>query len=269
MLHDGDSESATRYMASHHRGGLTVEGFYVGRDKDTPPAYGTVEYLPRHTLDARAFVEGRYEHALSGDATLAARLYYDWYKYVGTYLYDVGEPEFLTNLDESISESVGGELQFSWHPWTGHAATAGFEYRDNYRQVMKNYDVDPRYDYLDINPATRILGLYLQDEYRPSTRLGITAGVRYDHYDTFGESVNPRLAVVYGLAEATTLKLLYGEAFRAPNANEFYYEEEGAVKLNPDLQPEEISDLRGRAANVSSGATGVVRWPASTTRPPI
>lgn len=241
VLRDGDGESATRYMGSHRRGGLTVEGFYVGRDKDTPPAYGTVYYLPRHTFDARAFVEARYEHALSADATLAARLYYDWYKYVGTYLYDVGEPEFLENLDFSQSESVGGELQVSWNPGGGHAATAGFEYRDNYRQLMQNYDVNPEYYWLDIDPATRILGLYLQDEYRPSERLGVTAGLRYDHYDSFGESVSPRLAVVYGLARATTLKLLYGEAFRAPNANEFYYEEDGAVKLNPDLQPEEIA----------------------------
>ena len=53
--------------------------------------------------------------------------------------------------------------------------------------------------------------------------------------------MNPRLALVYGLDAVTTFKLLYGEAFRAPNANEFYYEEEGAVKLNPDLQPEEIT----------------------------
>jgi len=240
VLRGGDGESSTRYLGSHRRGGLTVEGFYAGRDKDTPPGYGTVSYLPRHTFDARGFVEGRYERALAGDASLAVRLYYDWYKYVGSYLYEVGEPEFLTNLDESISESVGGELQYSWKPLTNHATTAGFEYRDNYRQVMKNFDVEPSYYYLDINPATRIFGLYLQDEYRPSARLGVTAGVRYDHYDTFGESVNPRLAVVYGVAEATTLKLLSGQAFRAPNANEFYYEEDGAVKLNPDLQPEEI-----------------------------
>jgi iron complex outermembrane receptor protein len=278
VLRNGDSESATRFSGSHRRGRLTVEGFYAGRDKDTPPVfdYGTVEYLPRHTFDGRAFVESRYEHALSDDATLAGRLYYDWYKYVGTYLYDIGEPEFLTNKDESISESVGGELQVNWHPRAGHAATAGFEYRDNYRQVMRNFNVAPYYSVLDIDPSTRILSLYLQDEYRPSAWLGITAGVRYDHYDTFGESVSPRLALVCGVAEATTLKLLYGKAFRAPNANEFYYEEEAEfyrVVRNPDLQPEEISTIevvceqqfgqnwRGSVAGFYNQATDLIDMP--------
>lgn len=270
VLRGGDGESATRYMGSHRRGGLTVEGFYVGRDKDTPPAYGTVYNLPRHTFDARAFVEARYEHALSADATLAARLSYDWYKYEGTYLYDVDEPEFLVNKDLSQSESVGGELQLSWKPAAGHAATVGFEYRDNYRQLMQNYDMNPEYYWLDIDPATQIFGLYAQDEYRPSDRLGVTAGLRYDHYASFGNAVSPRLALVYGLDSETTLKLLYGEAFRAPNANEFYYEEEGAVKLNPDLQPEEIvtyevvferqfgASWRGSAAGFLNRATDMI-----------
>jgi outer membrane receptor for ferrienterochelin and colicins len=245
ILRNGDAESTTRYMGSHRRGGLAVDGYFVGRGKDTPPAYWTVPWLPRHTYDARAFVEGRYEFALAENATLAARLYYDWYKYVGTYLYDVvGLPEFGVNVDESVSESVGGELQANWQPWTGHTATAGFEFRDNYRQMMKNYDTRPFASILDIDPETQILGLYLQDEFRPSSRLGITAGVRYDHYDSFGESVNPRLAIVAALDPATTIKLLSGKAFRAPNANEFYYEEfsdEYAVVRNPDLQPEKIS----------------------------
>jgi outer membrane receptor for ferrienterochelin and colicins len=246
VLHNGDSESVTRYSGSHRRGGLTVEGFYAGRDKDSPPIrdYGNPGHLPRHLFDERGFVEGRYEHALTADATLAARLYYDWYRYVGTYVFDVDEPEFVTNRDDHGSESIGGELQVSWRPWTSHAATAGFEYRDNYRQAMKNFNIDPYATITDFDQATQILGLYLQDEYRPSASLGITGGVRYDYYDTFGESVNPRLAVVYDVIEATTVKLLYGEAFRAPNANEFYYEEEAdgySVVRNPDLQPEEIS----------------------------
>ncbi len=269
-LHNGDSESSSRLAASARRGDWTLEGFYVSRDKDSPPAYGTVSYLPRHTLDARAFLESRYLHALPNDASVTARLYYDWYEYIGTYLYEQEIPRFLTNKDFSQSGSVGGEAQVSLHPWAGHSATAGVEYRDNFKQVMQNYDVDPFASVLDINPSTGTWGLYLQDEYRPTPRLGVTAGVRYDYYDTFGDAVTPRLAVVAGLNDLTTLKLLYGEAFRAPNANEFYYEEDGAVRRNPDLKPEKIrtyevvgerqfsSHLRGTVSGFWNRATNLI-----------
>lgn len=269
-LHNGDAESSSRLAASARRGDWALEGFYVSRDKDNPPAYGTVSYLPRHTLDARAYLEARFRHALPADASVTARLYYDWYEYIGTYLYDEGGPAFLTNKDFSQSGSVGGEAQVNMHPLARHSATAGVEYRDNFKQVMKNYDVDPHTDWLDINPSTGIWGLYLQDEYRPSARLGITAGVRYDYYDTFGDAVTPRLAVVAGLDDLTTLKLLYGKAFRAPNANEFYYEEDGAVRRNPDLGPEEIrtyevvgerqfsKHLRGSVSGFSNRAVDMI-----------
>jgi iron complex outermembrane receptor protein len=66
--------------------------------------------------------------------------------------------------------------------------------------------------------------------------------VRYDHFETFGDTVNPRLAVVYNPGDATTLKFLYGTAFRAPNVSEFSYEDDGRTyKVNPDLGPEKIS----------------------------
>ena len=69
----------------------------------------------------------------------------------------------------------------------------------------------------------------------------LNAGVRYDHYDTFGGTTNPRIAIIYAAGKATTLKLLFGRAFRAPNAYELYYDDGGiAQKANPDLRPESI-----------------------------
>jgi iron complex outermembrane receptor protein len=245
-LRDGDGESARRFQGTLNRGGFTLDAFYVGRDKDAPPGYGTTTSLPRHTFDGRAFVEGRYERSLTKTATAKARIYYDWYEYLGKYVYDLAEPgdpaDLLINRDESIAEGVGGGVQLNWRPHRLHFATLGADYSNDFRQTMKNFDVEPRTDYLDINPSTRIVGFYVQDEYRPLTALALTGGVRYDHYDTFGGAVNPRLAFVFNHHEKTTLKLLYGTAFRAPNTNEFYYEDDGlSSKVNPDLKPEKIS----------------------------
>jgi iron complex outermembrane receptor protein len=191
-------------------------------------------------------VEARYERKLAETATAMARVYYDWYEYLGKYVYDLAEPgqpaDLLVNRDESVAEGVGGEIQLNWSLRRRHSATLGADFRNDYRQMMKNFDEAPRVDYLDINPGTAIFGFYVQDEFRPWAGLVLTGGVRYDHYDSFGEAVNPRLACVYDHAGMTTLKLLFGKAFRAPNVNEFYYEDDGLTsKINPDLNPETIT----------------------------
>lgn len=247
LLVDGDDQTGRRLMLSHSRGGLVVEGFYAERTKRGPPAWGMPADVPRKTFDARSFLEGRYGCALSATTDLNTRLYYDRYSYWGNYPYDVaeeGQPrDLLLNRDESLAQSVGGELQLNWRPGPRHTAVLGAEYRYDYRQSMRNYDLStPPYIWLDIDPETHVAGFYAQDEYRPSDRIGLTAGVRLDRYDSFGEVVTPRLACVLGADDVTTFKLLYGRAFRAPNAYEFYYEDGGgSTKVNPDLKPEEIT----------------------------
>ena len=63
--------------------------------------------------------------------------------------------------------------------------------------------------------------------------------MRYDHYATFGGTANPRLALIYSPLENTTIKFLYGTAFRAPNVYELYYSADPNI-ANPSLKPETI-----------------------------
>ena len=68
------------------------------------------------------------------------------------------------------------------------------------------------------------------------------SGVEYvyaDRYDSFGDTVNPRGALIWKPREGTTLKLLYGEAFRAPNIYQLDYNGFGQ-RANPALQPETV-----------------------------
>jgi iron complex outermembrane receptor protein len=92
---------------------------------------------------------------------------------------------------------------------------------------------------MDIDKSDTVWALYLQDEWALGKGFLLNAGVRYDHYDTFGGTTNPRVALIYSPLARTTVKLLYGQAFRAPNAYELYYEG-GGNKANPNLHPETI-----------------------------
>jgi iron complex outermembrane receptor protein len=82
--------------------------------------------------------------------------------------------------------------------------------------------------------------VFLQDIWRFSNDWELTAGVRYDHYSDFGDTVNPRLALVWSTTRNLTTKLLYGEAFRAPSFAQQRAINNPSVQGNSDLDPEEL-----------------------------
>jgi outer membrane receptor protein involved in Fe transport len=70
----------------------------------------------------------------------------------------------------------------------------------------------------------RTLGsLFAQDNWNPTGRLGITGGVRLDHYSRFGTQVAPSLAAAYRARRDLTLKSSYARGVRAPSFRELLY----------------------------------------------
>lgn len=65
-------------------------------------------------------------------------------------------------------------------------------------------------------------GAYYQAQYTVVKNLNITAGARYDYNSRYGASFNPRLGIVLQPFERTTVKVLYGTAFRAPSPSDSY-----------------------------------------------
>jgi outer membrane receptor protein involved in Fe transport len=84
---------------------------------------------------------------------------------------------------------------------------------------------------------------FLQDEWSFANDWELTTGVRYDHYSDFGDTVNPRLALVWETRYDLTTKLLYGRAFRAPSFAETRGDNNPANLGNPNLNPETIQTL--------------------------
>jgi iron complex outermembrane receptor protein len=99
--------------------------------------------------------------------------------------------------------------------------------------------VSPFASYTDTKNNSDNYGLYTQAEIKLAHNLSLNAGVRYDHFPTFGESINPRAGLIYNPWKETTFKLLYGQAFRAPNAFESGYVGPTYVR-NPDLIAEQM-----------------------------
>ena len=69
--------------------------------------------------------------------------------------------------------------------------------------------------------------------------LTATVGARGDWWTLGARSVRPRAGLVYRTEHDTAFKFLYGEAFRAANVYELFYNQPGS-RANPNLTPERL-----------------------------
>ncbi|MBI4523506.1 MAG: TonB-dependent receptor [Deltaproteobacteria bacterium] len=242
IVKDADDENYGSLFGSLSFGNLSLEGGYIRRQKEIPTAaFETVfNNDDTKTTDARAFGDLKYRHQLPYGVGVQGRVYYDHYYYRGDYIYaDSADPSLLVkNIDKAQTQSMGGEVQFGKALFGRHNFILGAEYQYVFKQDQLNYDTSV---YVDDRRRSKNWGLYLQDEFEIFKSLRVNAGVRYDHYSSFGGTVNPRVGITYTPFERTILKLLYGQAFRAPNVYELYYQDPGiSQKANPNLDPETI-----------------------------
>jgi outer membrane receptor for ferrienterochelin and colicins len=227
-------------------GDFSLEGGVVRRKKYLPTAaYGAAFNDPRESIDdERAFADLKYQHEFGEEWELIARGYYDHYRYEGVVPLpevEYGNPlypgQITLNQDADRSESVGVEVQLSKNLFEGNRLTAGTEYRNDFMLQFRNFDVDPPATFLDTNLTAYTVGVFVQDEYQICPQFIVNAGIRYDYFSSFGDTVNPRVALIYSPWKEGSFKFLYGQAFRAPNANELYYQAPG-YRSNLSLKPE-------------------------------
>jgi iron complex outermembrane receptor protein len=238
-------EEAYKFFGSVAYQDFTFSGLFGQRETAVPPgAFGTDYNDPRNYItDTRAYAELKYQHTLASDWKTMARLYYDYYDYEGNLPYDFGDPFITIYRNEAHAHFWGGEFQLSKKLMDRHLVTFGLEGRHDAQVVQKDYagNVPPATPttYADITSSAGNFGLYAQTDTSITTNFNIVAGARYDYFSTFGSTLNPRVAAIYHPWQETTLKALYGHAYRAPNAYETDYSSVFYV-ANKDLQSEKI-----------------------------
>ncbi len=146
-------------------------------------------------------------------------------------------------------------LSAFYHGFDQHSLRfgAGVMYGDMYKiRETKNYapdgsplgsvvDVSNDINLVFIRPQDReVYYAFVQDEWTITPNWRLTSGVRYDKYSDFGDTTNPRFALVWRARHDLTAKLLYGRAFRAPAFNELYNINNPVALGNRHLKPETI-----------------------------
>lgn len=241
---NNDDDQFDNLVAHLSWGDLSFLLAHTGREKGIPTAAWETVFGDRRTRvwDDSTVMGLTWTHALSEQYSVLARTSYGHSDYDGRYVYDYTEegddPHIVVNKDYWKGRWWEGELQVTGNPVDRHTITAGTEIRYNARQDQACWDEEV---YLDDSRHSHNWGVYVQDEFQLLEKIKLVGGVRHDDYSTFGSATNPRLALIYDPFEDTTLKLLYGKAFRAPNAYELYYHDGGSTqKAAVNLDPEEI-----------------------------
>jgi iron complex outermembrane receptor protein len=260
-----DDEFFHKFFTKLTFGEFALEAGFSRRKKEIPTAPLGAVFEPEYhhyKFDTQGFVGLTYQHEFSDTSSILGRLSYNAYNYRRKFHFFsdqwelCDDPAYGYVSNPEVFDRRGtwwnGELQYTHQPLENHTLTWGVEFQYNGRQDM---DLDRRWDegvwgpdpcdpcgideiivgmdpcsgvvrqYLNVQKNSRLWGFYVQDEYKFSDTLTLSAGVRYD--DIQGalarDTINPRFAAIKKLSDATTLKMLYGTAFRAPTIQEVYY----------------------------------------------
>ncbi|MBW2287813.1 MAG: TonB-dependent receptor [Deltaproteobacteria bacterium] len=142
------------------------------------------------------------------------------------------EPPFLEEIDsDNRNHSVGTRLntdgKWSLGP-TEHALSLGGEFRWDLLHAKNAPDYD-----------RRTIGVFLQDEIGVwDRRLRLIPALRMDDTEGFDTEWLPRLGVIVRVFPWFVIKGNVERSYRVPNFDELYFDE-GAIRGNPNLKPEE------------------------------
>jgi iron complex outermembrane receptor protein len=160
-------------------------------------------------VDQQGYATLKYAHSFTDEVDITAKMSYD------SYSHDIGYP-FGTMLysEKDTGQWWDTQVQLDKTFWDRLVMTLGGEYRDDFAQEEQLTGSTP------VVGSRTSYGVFLQGDYAIVTNLHLNAGARYDQYDHFTPAFDPRVALIYNPAKTSTLKAIYGTAFRAPDFEE-------------------------------------------------
>jgi outer membrane receptor protein involved in Fe transport len=223
-------------------GQLRIEGLFGTRRKIIPNAsYGTIFNDPANwNVDQRGYVDAKYSHQFAFETDLDLRFYYDSYRYKGSFPYATEEGGRTVQINDAASDGIGFESVVGKRIGR-HRVVAGASAEDNIRLQQRNYYLGMP-PFLDDHRTLNIAAVFGETELNPYRWLSVNLGGRADWYSTYGTSLSPRVALMILPTTRTSVKYVFGHAFRAPDPyDEFYVDQIDITATNSHLQPESVN----------------------------
>ncbi|MFZ2404383.1 MAG: TonB-dependent receptor [Methylobacter sp.] len=156
---------------------------------------------------------------------------------------------------------TGGEIQANYHISDTQTLITGFSYaKEQQGNLIDELGGDPAHLIPALSTTEertrRRWGGYIEDVWDPLENLRLTLGARYDRYNDFGGTFNPRLGFNWEFIKNYSLKFSYGTAYRAPAFGELGLVNNTTLLGNPTLKPEEVKTFEtGIIAHPVAGLT--------------
>jgi outer membrane receptor protein involved in Fe transport len=239
-----DTERAGTASLRARLGDLRLQAQLHGRMKEIPTApFDTVLGAKgTQVTDVRGFAELRYERRLSEWLDVSLRGAFDASRYRGYWMYPSKEEGGLRrDTDAGRADWLSAEARFLFNLFDGNRLTLGLEGQGQLRVEQESFGAEGD---APLKTERRILlSTYLMDEWRLHPRLSLSAGLRVDKYlDLDTTPLTPRLAIIARPYEQGLTKLVAGQAFRAPNVYELYYNDNARTQTAAlELEPETIT----------------------------
>ncbi|MCC7377524.1 MAG: TonB-dependent receptor [Verrucomicrobiales bacterium] len=253
VAHDLDGYHGYNLFASASYLDFTLTAAASSRDKSLPDAGTDTAFDDPRGLsrDTTHFVDLKFNHTFEDETRLTARAGYHDTGYFGWYPMAAdlpptdpsATPSTVVNRDEVRGSWWSTELSGDHTFFDQLTVSLGADFRYNFRQDQANFDEGASGDiYGDVREASSVTGVFGQVDWTARDNLIVNAGLRYDDSSTASSHLSPRAGVMTRPWESTSLKFLYGSAFRAPNAYEYGFYS-SYFTGNPDLNPEVVQSF--------------------------
>jgi len=217
IAHALDAERYQSGFLTIARGDVTIQASVAARRKAIPTASWGTRFNARGagTYDISSELGLAYRRQLQPTLSLSARARVGRYDYHGWY---PGEA-----LDEDLNAGLwgGANAQLVWDVAPRHRVSLGADFVPTLEARYVTY-TDRRETYNRDFPFTT-WGAYVSDEYELTKHLTVVGGVRYDGHSRSQDRLTPRLALIATPDDRTTVKVLWGRAFRTPTVYEREY----------------------------------------------
>ncbi len=198
-------------------------------------------------------IEGTYSKDLSSYGNISLKAYYDEFDFDCLWEAQparLSPPYGFFKAPTATDSRLGSEVTWKKTVFTSHRLLLGSSY-----DAIKLYNsslsqTDPASGQMVGVPASWIIpeenshyAFFFQDQFPIFAESHITLGTRYDHYDRYGDTINPRIGFTTPVSTDSHFKLLYGTAFRAPSYYETNTTTHGNLVPASDVEPERLESI--------------------------